>query len=348
MLTRCTASTKPGSWTVSSMGVVGDRRGHRAQAVAAAVEGEHPELLGEPDREVDPHRGHGVGRPEVVVGERRVEHDAGGAGHAARLPRVTGVHWARAFARHPHHQLVARLLGGPLRAHSTPTAAHGRPFCISGSPGQASSRGRSPRPLPRGHHRDQPTTPSSPTASHPPAQPAQADRPPHPRQPARRAAADDRRAAHRHLLLRHRRPARPDRHPRPGPPAHAGRGDEGAAARRRPRPGRGDPLRAERGAGAHRAVLPAGVHRLHRRAEPDDPVQGEGAATQPADPGLALHLPAADGRRHPALPRERGAGRRRPAPARRADPRPGDPLQPHLRARCSPSPRSPSRPSGRG
>ena len=41
-----------------------------------------------------------------------------------------------------------------------------------------------------------------------------------------------------------------------------------------------------------------------------------------------------------------GAGRRRPAPARRAHPRPRDPLQPHLRRRSSRSPRSPSPAAG--
>ncbi len=43
-----------------------------------------------------------------------------------------------------------------------------------------------------------------------------------------------------------------------------------------------------------------------------------------------------------------GAGRRRPAPARRADPRPGDPLQQRATARCSPSPRSRRPPPARG
>ncbi len=43
--------------------------------------------------------------------------------------------------------------------------------------------------------------------------------------------------------------------------------------------------------------------------------------------GGALHLPGADGRRHPPVPDRRRPGRRRPAPARRADPRRRDPLQ---------------------
>ncbi len=95
-------------------------------------------------------------------------------------------------------------------------------------------------------------------------------------------------------------------------------------------PATGHPVPAEPGAGTPRAGLPAGVHGVHRRAEPDDPVQGEGARRR-VDPGLALHLPGPDGGRHPALPAVVGAGRRRPAPARRAHPRPRDPLQQHLR-----------------
>ena len=136
-------------------------------------------------------------------------------------------------------------------------------------------------------------------------------------------------AARRRLLLRHRRPARADRPARPGAAARPGPRDGDAAARRRPR--RLDALRPEPGAGARPARLPARVHRAHRRAEPDDPVQGEGPRRR-LDPGLALHLPGADGGRHPALPPAAGAGRRRPAPARRAHPRPRDPLQQHLRA----------------
>ena len=96
-------------------------------------------------------------------------------------------------------------------------------------------------------------------------------------------------------------------------------------------PRREHAVRAEPGAGAHRAGLPAGVHGAHRRAEPDDPVQGEGTRRRRVHPGLAVHLPGADGRRHPALPARAGAGRRRPAPARRADPRPRAAVQPHLR-----------------
>ena len=47
--------------------------------------------------------------------------------------------------------------------------------------------------------------------------------------------------------------------------------------------------------------------------------------------GRAVHLPGAAGRRHPALPARPGAGRRGPAPAPRAQPRPGPALQQPVR-----------------
>ena len=69
----------------------------------------------------------------------------------------------------------------------------------------------------------------------------------------------------------------------------------------------------------------------HRRAEPDDPVQGEGPRRATSTRVSLFTYPvlmAAD----ILLYRPRaGAGRRRPAPARRAHPRPRDPLQQHLR-----------------
>ena len=70
-------------------------------------------------------------------------------------------------------------------------------------------------------------------------------------------------------------------------------------------------FRAEPGAGAHPARLPARVHRDHRRAEPDDPVQGEGARAS-TRPGVSLYtypaLMAADILLYRPAP---GAGRRR-------------------------------------
>ena len=53
----------------------------------------------------------------------------------------------------------------------------------------------------------------------------------------------------------------------------------------------------------------------------DDAVQGQGASGSDFVSAGALHLPGADGRRHPALPDRRRSGRRRPAPAPRADAR---------------------------
>ena len=138
-------------------------------------------------------------------------------------------------------------------------------------------------------------------------------------------------AGDRRLLLRRQRPARDDDPARPRRAAGGDRRGVDPPPRGRPRPGAGDAVPAEPGARAPRAGLPARVHGVHRRAEPDDPVQGEGPRRR-VDPGLALHLSGADGGRHPALPAVVGAGRRRPAPARRAHPRPRDPLQQHLRA----------------
>ena len=114
-------------------------------------------------------------------------------------------------------------------------------------------------------------------------------------------------------------------------------GDDDAAAGRRAR--RQHAVRAEPGAGAQRAGLPARVHGDHRRAQPDDPVQGEGPGPR-RHPCLAAHLPGADGGRHPAVPARVGAGRRRPAAAPGADARPRHPLQPRPTARCSWCPRS--------
>ncbi len=161
---------------------------------------------------------------------------------------------------------------------------------------------------------------------HPQALPAHAVRQADPRQPARRADADD--AAPGRRLLRALRPARDDHHPRPGPAAVADPRDGDPAAGRGAGPG--DALPAEPGPGPRPAGLPAGVHGVHRRAEPDGPVQGEGSWRR-GHQGVALHLPRADGGRHPALPAGRGPGGRRPASARRAHPRPRGPLQPGLR-----------------
>ena len=104
------------------------------------------------------------------------------------------------------------------------------------------------------------------------------------------------------------RPARP--HPRPVRDAD----------RDRARPRAVDGLRAEPRHGARRGELAALGRHLVRPARPDDPVQGQG---RPARVRLRgpVHLPGADGGRHPPLPRRPRADRRRPAPAPRARPR---------------------------
>ena len=81
------------------------------------------------------------------------------------------------------------------------------------------------------------------------------------------------------------------------------------------------------------AGLGAGLPHRVRRGRPDDPVQGQGrpAAGRPRV-GRAVHLPDPAGRRHPALPGRPGAGRRGPAPAPGADPRPRAAFQHPLRA----------------
>ena len=79
----------------------------------------------------------------------------------------------------------------------------------------------------------------------------------------------------------------------------------------------------------------AWVHGLHhrlRRGQPDDPVQGQVAPSRaPTDQRRPVHLPDPAGRGHPALPGRPGAGRRGPAPAPGADPRPRAAVQHPLR-----------------
>ncbi len=141
-------------------------------------------------------------------------------------------------------------------------------------------------------------------------------------------------------LLRPLRPARDDHAPRPRRAAGAHPRDGDAAARGRARPEHAVP--AERGARPHRAGLPARVHGVHRRAEPDDPVQGEGPRR--ADhPGLALHLPGADGRRHPALPARRRCRSATTSASTSSSPATSRSASTAPTARCSPCPRS-SRP----
>ncbi len=91
------------------------------------------------------------------------------------------------------------------------------------------------------------------------------------------------------------------------------------------------PLPPVRRPRAHRADLAALRGHRPRRPQPHAPVQGQVGETARAGLGGALLLPGADGRRRARLPRHRGAGRRRPAPARRADARDRPPLQRALR-----------------
>ncbi len=78
-------------------------------------------------------------------------------------------------------------------------------------------------------------------------------------------------------------------------------------------------------------------HRL-RRGVADDAVQGQvGQAGCRPHLRRAVHLPDPPGRRHPAVPGRRGPGRRGPAPARRADPRPRRAVQRPLRQGGTPT-----------
>src|SRR6266536_4822353 len=79
----------------------------------------------------------------------------------------------------------------------------------------------------------------------------------------------------------------------------------------------------------HRTALPAGVRDRLRRGPSDDPVPGE---VDRPDPAVAADVPGADGRRHPAARRRRGAGRHRPDAASGARARRRGPLQRPLRA----------------
>ncbi len=110
-----------------------------------------------------------------------------------------------------------------------------------------------------------------------------------------------------------------------------------------------DTVRAVARARAHRARLGAQHDHRLRRGEPHDPVQGqEREAGHGCRERRPVHLPDPAGGRHPALRRGGRAGRRGPAPAHRADPRPRPALQlavrRHLRgARGAASSRRPRR-----
>ena len=84
-----------------------------------------------------------------------------------------------------------------------------------------------------------------------------------------------------------------------------------------------------------------------RRVAPDDAVQGQGRQAG-VRLGGPLHVPGADGGRHPALPDRPRPDRRRPASAPRARPRRRRPLQRSASARRSRSPTASTRRSARG
>ncbi len=121
-------------------------------------------------------------------------------------------------------------------------------------------------------------------------------------------------------VLLHRRPALDHRRLRPRRPAHAHVRPRGDALRDRARPGALDRVLPEPRDGARRGGVAALGRDELRTAGPDDAVQGEVGATRLHLRG-PLHVPGADGRRHPALPDRHRPDRRRPAPAPRARPR---------------------------
>ena len=87
-------------------------------------------------------------------------------------------------------------------------------------------------------------------------------------------------------------------------------------------------LHPEPDAGPRPGRLGAAVPDRLRRGPADDPVQGQvRQGRRGRGQCRAVHLPGAPGGRHPALPPPLRPGRRGPAPAPRADPRPGPAVQ---------------------
>ena len=160
-----------------------------------------------------------------------------------------------------------------------------------------------------------------------PADRPQAPRQLHRRDPPVRRGPGPRRAGD----LLHRRPARDLGRLRPGRAARAPLRHDRDPARRRPRPRALHPLPPVRRPRAHRADLAALRGHRPRRPQPHAPVQGQVGEAARAGLRGALLLPGAAGRRRARLQGHRGAGRRRPAPARRADAGDRPPLQRALR-----------------
>ncbi len=147
------------------------------------------------------------------------------------------------------------------------------------------------------------------------------ERLPPPRQLPRCPRELGRAAARLRRLLLRRRPARPHRADRPGGAAPPHPGHRGAVHRRRRRPRDVGGLPAEPRRPAPRAGLGARLPDGGRRDEPDDAVQGQDGQG-PQRQRRAVHLPGADGGRHPDVRRGVRAGGRGPAPAPRDHPRP--------------------------
>ena len=114
-----------------------------------------------------------------------------------------------------------------------------------------------------------------------------------------------------------------------------------------PRPRTLDGVRAEPRHRARRGGLAALGGDELRPAGPDDAVQGQGRAAR-VRLGRPLHLPGADGRRHPPLPDRHRPDRRRPAAAPRAGSRRRRALQRPLRRDVPRAPRASTRRSARG
>ena len=131
-------------------------------------------------------------------------------------------------------------------------------------------------------------------------------------------------------VLLHRRPPLDHDRLRPGRPPRAHARPLRDAHRDRARPRAVDGVRPEPRDGARRGGLAAVGCRELRPVGPHDAVQGEGRPQGLRLRG-ALHLPGADGGRHPALPGRHRPDRRRPAPAPRARARRGGALQHPLR-----------------
>ena len=166
----CTASISAGSWTVAIRSSSAIGAGTTREAVSST-----PSSSREPHGQVDPDRGHRVGGPEVVLGERRVEHHASRDPAHAGMPVTLPVLWTAVLTSSEVLSRGGPPDGGPLdRAHPLPTAAHGRPFVRL-----RLRRPWAPRPEP---------TQEPPMTPHP--LPAHPDRAPHARQPTSARCAD--------------------------------------------------------------------------------------------------------------------------------------------------------------